>query len=318
MVALSLVWIVGLASLVVDIGGGWLSRQSLIPATDAAALAAAQDLVDEPWNENGACATAASYVAANVPDATMTGCDITSFGNGGRVTITATDDLETNFTGPDVEDIAVQSISSAAWGAPSTVIGLRPLALCYDGSSALQDLIDNPPSGPSYVVVDYLKDDPSDCGGPSSAGNFATLDFVGGATIQELRNWTLNGYPGQIGFDPITVVDCDGGAICYDRPYASIDIIGELRSLQYSQAYVAIPVFNYTDVDFVHLIGMVRARIYDFDFSGSASDQWISFYVEPGLIIGTCCGQPGVQSGNQVIAICGVDANAFEACEPSS
>ncbi|MGI9613345.1 MAG: pilus assembly protein TadG-related protein, partial [Acidimicrobiales bacterium] len=43
LVALSLVWILGLAALVVDIGGGWVSRQRLIPATDAAALAAVQD-----------------------------------------------------------------------------------------------------------------------------------------------------------------------------------------------------------------------------------------------------------------------------------
>ena len=39
---------------------------------------------------------------------------------------------------------------------------------------------------------------------------------------------------------------------------------------------------------------------------------------EPGLVAGTCCGPPGVLSGNQVVAICGVDAGAFDSCESSS
>lgn len=316
LVALSLVWIVGLASLVVDIGGGWLSRQTLISATDAAALAAAQDLVDRPGDAGGACNTAETYVAGNAPAAVVTDCAVTPFGaNGGLVTVTAGAQFEPVFTDLTTDE-SVQSVSTATWGPPLTVSGLRPFALCYDGSSALRHLVDNPPSGPTWIRISYTKDVPSDCGGATSAGNFATVDFDGGTPITEIRDWMLNGHPGQIEFDPSTVIDCEGAAVCYQRPYASNDIRWEMQTLIYNQTYVAFPLFNYSNVDEVHLIGVVRARLYAFMLDGPPEDWWIELKVDPGLITGTCCGPPAVLSGNQVIAICGVDPGAYQACEP--
>lgn len=319
LVALSLVWMVGLAALVVDLGGGWLSRQTLIPATDAAALAAAQDLVDRPWDKAGACATAGTYVTENAPTATMTSCNVVPFGgNGGRVTVTASDDLDTTFVELGPEGGSVQSVSSVAWGPPLTVSGLRPFGLCYDGSAELRQYIDNPPSSPTWVVVDYTKDDPAACGGPSSTGNFATIDFTGGAGIQQIRGWVLNGYAGKIGFDPITGTGCDSGATCYDRPYASSEILSELQSLQNSGSYVPFPVFDYADADHVHLVGFVRARLYAFQLAGSSTTWRIELKIDPGLVTGTCCGPPDLLSGNKVIAICGVDPDAYQACQPSA
>ncbi len=319
LVALSLVWILGLASLVVDVGDGWLSRQTLISATDAAALAAAQDLVAQPWDEAGACATAGTYVAGNAVAATMTSCEVTALGNGGRITVTASEDLETTFVelGTDGGG-SVHSVSTAAWGPPLTVTGLSPFGLCYDGSSELRQLIDNPPTAPTWVQVDYFKDDPAACGGPSSAGNFATVDFEGGTGTTEIRAWMLDGYPGQLGFEPPTASNCDGGVTCYERPYASSAIMGELQLLRSSQSHVGFPVFDYADADEVHLIGMVRARLHDFQLDGSPASWNIELKVDPGLVTGTCCGPPGYLSGNEVIAICGVDPGAYLACEPST
>ena len=319
LVALSLVWIVGLASLVVDIGAGWLSRQTLIAATDAAALAAAQDLVAQPWDEQGACNTAGTYLTSNAPSATLTECVVTSFGpDGGRVTIGAGEELEAVFTDLATEGVSVGSVSTATWGPPLTVSKLRPLALCYDGSFELRQLIDNPPTVPTFVSVDYSKDNVADCGGPSSLGNFATIDFESQTATYEIRDWMLNGYPGQIGFDPPTVSNCDGGATCYERPYVSNDIGLELQSLQSSGTYVALPVFNYADVDEVHLIGMVRARFLGFRLNSPDPDTWwIDLMVDPGLVTGTCCGPPDVLSANKVVAICGVDPDAYLACQPS-
>ncbi|MGI9597942.1 MAG: pilus assembly protein TadG-related protein [Acidimicrobiales bacterium] len=318
-VAIFLVGMLGLASLVVDIGNGWLSRQRLIPASDAAALAAAQDLVDRPWDEQAACATAGGYVADNAPVATMTECVVTSFGQDrGRITISTSEDFEGLFTDISGEGESVGSLSTAAWGPPLTVSALRPIGLCYDGSAELRDLIDNPRPGPSWVVVHYGKDDPAACGGSAALGNFATIDFEGGTPTYEIRNWMRDGYPGQVGFDPPDVTNCDGGVTCYDRPYASNDIRPELDAVRNSQAYVAFPVFNYVDADLVHLIGMVRARLYAYNFDGLPETWRIELKVDPGLITGTCCGQPGVVAGNKVIAICGVDPEVYLACDPSA
>ncbi len=43
LVAIMLVVITGMAALTIDLGNGWRIRRALIPATDSAALAAAQD-----------------------------------------------------------------------------------------------------------------------------------------------------------------------------------------------------------------------------------------------------------------------------------
>lgn len=317
LVALSLVWIVGLASLVVDLGSGWLSRQTLISATDAAALAAAQDLVDQPGDATGACATAETYVTGNAPAAMVTDCAVTHFAaNGGLVTVTAGAEFEPVFTDLATDE-AVQSVSTATWGPPLTVSGLRPLALCYDGSAVLRQLVDDPPGGPTWVRIYYTKDDPSDCGGAASAGNFATVDFDGGTPITEIRDWMRDGHPGRIQFDPATITDCAGDAVCYERPYASNDIRWEMQTLIYDRTSVAFPLFNYSDVDEVHLVGLVRARLYAFMLDGSPDGWWIELKVDPGLVTGTCCGPPALLSGNQVVAICGVDPGAYQACVPS-
>lgn len=317
LVALSLVWIVGMASLVIDIGDGWLTRQSLIPATDAAALAAAQDLVAQPTNHSQACATAATYVLGNAANGAMTSCDVTNEADGGRVTVTASQDFDPQLADPG-QEIDITSLSTAAWGPPLTVSALRPIAFCYDGHVELQQLLDSPPSSPTSVTVTYLKADASDCGGAAAFGNFATVDFETSSSGSEIEDWMTNGYAGQIGFGELATTDCTGGADCYERPYASRYIISELLDLQSSGRYVPFPVFNYADADEVHLVGIIRARIDDFELSPTAgtANWFVELTVDPGLVSGTCCGATDLLSDNKVVAICGVDDEAFQACEP--
>ncbi len=318
LMALSLVWILGMAALVVDVGDGWLSRQSLIPATDAAALAAAQDMVVEPWDPTGACVTAEAYVLANAADAAMTGCQVTNTANGGRVIVGASDTLDPNFVDVNTTPQDVVSSSTVTWGPPLTVAGLRPFGLCYDGSANLKQLLDYPPTSRTWVRITYTKDDPSDCGGPDALGNFATIDFDGGSQVYEIRDWMLNGYPDHLGFDPLSVGDCTGSAVCYDRPYASSDIQWEIDSLRNAETYVSFPVFNYADTDHVHLVGVLRARFYKYQLDGPPQDWWIELKVEPGLVAGTCCGPPGLRTGTKTIAICGVDPGPYDGtCEPA-
>ncbi|MEM7324119.1 MAG: pilus assembly protein TadG-related protein [Actinomycetota bacterium] len=310
LVALSLVWMVGIVALVVDLGDGWLSRQSLIPATDAAALAAAQDLVADPSNSSGACVTARTYVSANAATATMTDCHVTTNGGGGQVTVSASDQLTPSFAGVESGPSDVISSSTVRWGAPRAVSGLRPFGLCYDGSHDLQQILDNPPPYQVWVRITYTKDDPSDCGGPAALGNFATIDFDGNSSVDVIRDWMLNGYPNHLGFDPPSVTDCSGNAVCYDRPYASSDIRDEITALKNSETFVSFPVFNYADEDSVHLVGLLRARFYKFQLDGPPEDWWIELKIRPGLVAGTCCGPPTLRTGTKTIAICAVDHDA--------
>lgn len=316
LVALSLVWMLALAALVVDIGDGWLGRQTLISASDAAALAAAQDLVNQRWDE--ACVTAEAYVADNAPGATYDDCSIAAIGaDGGRVTVTVSQEVESRFIDLGGDNPNVGSTSSAVWGPPATVAALRPFALCYDGSSDLQPLIDDPPSAPTPITVLFPRDEVADCGGAVGVGvgNFATVDFEGGAGFPTIRDWMRDGYPGRIGFDPPTTTGCVSPAVCYERPFASTEIALEIQQLKSEGTPFLFPVYDYADADQVHLIGIVRARLLDYQLSGDLSSQWIEIEVAPGLVAGTCCGSPDFRSGSKVVAICGVDPGAYDTCE---
>lgn len=319
LVALSLVWIVGMAALVVDVGDGWLSRQTLIAASDAAALAAAQDLVDQPFDDVGACATARSYVAENAPEATQVGCVVAPIGaEGGQVSVTISEDVDSRFIELDGEDLVVGSTSTVAWGPPDTIAALRPFALCYDGSADLQTLIDNPPPGPTAIEVLFTRDDPTDCGGQLGVGNFVTVDFEGGASITAIRTWMLQGYPGQVGFDPLTTAGCASPAVCFERPYASNLIRYEIQLLRAKGTAFLFPIFDYADADEVHLVGIVRARLLDYQLDGEPDTWSIDIEVEPGLVAGTCCGPPDRRAGTKVIAICGVDPGIYGTCEETA
>jgi hypothetical protein len=319
LVAMSMAGFVIMVALIIDVGSGWLTRQSLVPASDAAALAAAQDLVHEPWDTTGACATAELYLNQNAPEAAMVGCEVVAAaGSGGRVTVTASETAGASLAPRDEGPAPIQSVSSVAWGSPLSVSALRPLAFCYDGSAELRNLIDNPPSHPTWVRVDFIRDDPAACGGDPSVGNFATVDFEHNTSIDEIRAWTSDGYPGQVHFDGSSAVNCGIGATCHERPYASSDLYWEMQDLLTSERFVTFPIYDYVDTDQVHLIGAIRARLYHFEIYGGPSEWFYELKVEPGLVTGTCCGPSGTLSGNQVIAICGVDPDTFQSCEPSA
>jgi Flp pilus assembly protein TadG len=322
LVAISLVAILGMASLVVDLGNGWRTRRALIPATDAAALAAAQDYV----NDVDGCATSAGpYLTQNADGAVLESCVPFVYPGGaqGRVTVTASDEVDTWLAGVIGEgNFPTRSVSTTVWGPPATVTGLRPIGLCVEGSAALRDVVENPPDTETLIRVDYDKDQPDACGGASVPGNWGTIDFDGGANSNaDTKDWVLNGYPGQVSFENHDVTDCDGEPHCYEGDTGALAGINhELDELEDSGVYFTLPVFNFVEnpganAEF-HLMGVVRVRLMDFKVNGPPSGRFFELLVEPGLITGTCCGPPGGASGNKVIAICGVDPGAFAACEP--
>ncbi len=303
----------------VDVGHGRLTRQGLIPATDAAALAAAQDLVEAPGAEQAACATAGTYLAGNAAGATMTGCVVTPAGpDAGRVTVTATEAVEATFAPTGDGDRVVQSASSAAFGPPRTVSKLRPLAFCYDGSSALRQLIDNPPTAPTSIEVRFVPDSPAACGGSAAVGNFTTFTFEDGASIRRIRRWVRNGYQEQVALAGPTATGCDPPGSCYQRVDALTEIESPLDFLEDGESYIAFPVFDFADSAAVHLVGVIRAQVEAFLLDGLPEDRFVELTVDPGLITGTCCGSPGLHAGNQVIALCGADPDAVTRCEPDT
>ncbi len=128
----------------------------------------------------------------------------------------------------------------------------------------------------------------------------------------------LRGYPGQIGFDPLTAIGCASPAVCFDRPYASNLIRDEIQLLRATGTAFLFPIFDYADLDDVHLVGIVRARLLDYQLDGDPGTWSIDIAVEPGLVAGTCCGPAERRAGTKVIAICGVDPGAFGTCEETA
>jgi Flp pilus assembly protein TadG len=321
MVALALVLIMGMAALVIDLGNGWRTRRALIPATDAASLAAAQDYAK---GANGCAATAGAYLVNNEATASLVSCVPFSYStNQGRVTVVGSEPVRTWFA-PIIGrgNYTVQSVTTAVWGPPESVTGLRPVGLCITGSTALQGVVNNPPVVDTLVRIKYSKDQPNQCGGTSIPGNWGTIDFNGGANSNaETKDWVTNGYPGSVVFANEVVTSCAGEPHCYQGDTGALNgISSELTALKNSGIYFMLPVFNYVENPGAnarfHLIGVIRAKLIDFKLNGADSSRFFDLLVKPGLVTGTCCGAPSGASGNKVIAICGVDPNAFAACNP--
>jgi hypothetical protein len=127
-----------------------------------------------------------------------------------------------------------------------------------------------------------------------------------------------DGFPEQVALDGQPASSCDGDIVCYRRPYAILDIVWQLASLRDSRDYVSFPIYDYADADQVHLIGVVRARLLDFDLRDLPASWSLELKIDPGLIGGACCGLAGIDGGNKAIALCGVDPGAYLACDPET
>lgn len=318
LVALALVALMGAAALAIDIGNAWLTRRDLTIATDAAALAGAQE---EAQGGNGCGAATTTFASTNSPTATFS-CTVSS----GYVTVTGADTAEVWFASVlGFGDTSISATTSALWAPPGAVTGLRPIGLCFDGNAALQALINNPPPpGSSTIIrVDYDKDQPDACGGAMVPGNWGIIDFNAGANSNaETREWIENGYPGPVVFADHTVTSCSGEAHCYEGDTgASAGINGALSDLQASGIFFTVPVFNFVEGNGAnaqfHLMGALRVRLTSYAVNGNPNNRHFEFEVQPGLITGTVSGgSSGGANNNSVIAICAVDPGAVAACTP--
>ncbi len=179
----------------IDLGNGWQSRRHLVTATDAAALAAAQDYAIDL---DGCTNQAATYVNNNFADATMVSCVLGGSPGAGWVTVTADVDVTTRFAGViGAGDYDVSSASTARWGTTRTVGGLRPLSLCAK-AFGIESWLDDPQEELT-VRVDYTKDgDHPECdsGQNGVPGTWGMMDFNGIAGgNNDSKEWILTGYP---------------------------------------------------------------------------------------------------------------------------
>jgi Flp pilus assembly protein TadG len=300
-VAIVLVLLMSMVAFALDSGNGWQTRRHLITATDSASLAAAETYAE---GANGCGGVASSYTTSNVPNATVTGCAMTTFEPGaGMVTVSAQVPWHMNFAGiMGFGDRNVHSTTTAAFGKPLGVYGLRPLALCNASTAFKQWLTSNMTTG-FTATIPYGKSAPGDCGA-NVPGNWGIQDFNGGANSdQDIKNWLQSGYPGLV-----TAPSSVPG-----NPGAFSNSLGSaLDYLVTNQIVFALPVYdsasgNGNNAQF-HVIGFVSARLDAYQATGSAASRWLQITFLSHVVQGTCCSHGG-DTGTRVVFICAVDAS---------
>jgi hypothetical protein len=293
-----------------------MSRRNLVTTTDAAALAAAAEY---SRGGNGCASVASNYVGLNAPGATMTACDVSLNGATGYVSVDALENIPTNFARVlGISDFDTASSSTAQWGPPSSLTGLRPFGLCSEAPGMQQFLAD--PLTTQTHRIEYTKDSPDQCGGNNVPGNWGTIDFDGGANSNnDTKDWVENGYDDAVYAGTL-------GGTCSAEPYACYEgdtgattgANKETEDLMDSGIYFGLPIFDYAEGNGAgstfHLIGFARVRIVDFKFNGSQNQRFIELQFEPGILTGSCCNPGGPPTNVKVIAICAVDRNNLGAC----
>ena len=191
LVAVGMVALLGFAGLSVDLGSWYHQQRAEQAIADAAALAGAQDLPDDP---SGAAALALQYANAN--GAGLLPSDIViSSDRAPNDTISvrvgkAAPAVFTKLYGVNSVTIHASAaarsdgVSSAEYVAPVAVSSKHPLLGC----------VPPPCSGATQLDMVDLKAK----GGPNAAGNFSLLDLRinGGGSVGEstLADWLTNGY----------------------------------------------------------------------------------------------------------------------------
>lgn len=313
--SVSMVAIFGFTALSVDLGNAWQNRRQLVTATDAAALAAAQEYA---VLGNGCGGIDDLYVSKNHSSAVVTACTpssgASSGATSGHVLVTAESTVTYAFApviGVDSKTMA--STTVARYGIPTSAGGLRPFGLCYDAMVMLPEFQAwNPALGPSQqVVIEYDKSaQPNACnGGDPVPGNWATMDFDGGGNSNaDIQNWTLNGYPDLV----------SPGSIPGDTGAFSPSLSSELQSIEDADLIFPLPLFdsatgNGSNSSF-NIIGFVSVQVMDFQTSGSQGNRSLTLRFHAAVVEGACCDASGVDTGTRVVQICAVTASDSSDC----
>jgi hypothetical protein len=299
-VAVTMTVSIGAAAFAVDLGGAWASQRRLHTATDAAALAVANEYAA---NNDVSCINVAdSFVDANDTEAEVTACEPHDNGGSGYVTVSAERPVDFHFAGVlGIDSTDVASSTTAAYGSPLAIIGLRPIAVCVY-FPAIQEWLNEPdgPLGPSEPIrIPFTKED---LGCENAPGNWEWLDIDGGGGgANELAYDLRNGSEESVTIPG--VIEPKTGRV------SSVD--DDLNYLFENEIEFPIPLFNLKEGTgnntLYHAVGVATVKLVDWNVGGSQDDDFFEFIFTPKTIEGTCCSEGGLDTGTRVVNICAVD-----------
>jgi Flp pilus assembly protein TadG len=306
-VAICAVMLFGFAAYAIDAGNAWQTRRHIVTAADAAALAAAADYATGVADSAGDCDDAAEeYLDKNVDGAVLLTCSPSGVGQDtGHVTVQGETTANFTFAGIfGIDDTDIDAITTAEWGIPTGVSGLRPFGLCLYANAQLEAWL-NLPTGPTGqsapIEITYSKAQPDACGS-NVPGNWGVMDFDGGSNSNaDTKDWTRNGYPGEISIP--STIHGDTGAF-------SNSLNSELSLLRTSGAFFGLPVFDSATGNGsnarLRVIAVVYVKLVDFRTTGSQAQRSLTLVFDRGVLEGRCCGN-AIDTGARALRICDVN-----------
>jgi hypothetical protein len=307
--AISALMIFGFASSAIDSGHVWASRRQLVTAADASALASAKAYSE---GRDGCATAATASLTANDSGAIVTNCDSNvKSSSSGYVTVRGKTSVDFTFAqifGTSSTDI--NATTTAQWGIPKAVAGLRPFGLCIEANQQLKDWLANPVGASGVVRVTYGKDQPTACG--DAPGNWGVVDFDGGSNANsDTMNWTESGYPGTV-----TVGDTLSG----DTGAISTALNTGLSYLKSSGETFALPVFdtitNPGANAQMHIVAFVLVKLVDYRVTGAQASRYFDVIFTNSVVSGPCCAVNGVDTGVRAIRICDVNTLTPNTSDP--
>jgi Flp pilus assembly protein TadG len=179
LVTVAMVILLGTSALAFDYGRLVLKKRTLANAADAAALAAAQELLKEPAAASVALSTAEAYAAANGAAADQVTADISP----DHTQITVTISAAVDYTFARVFGFTQRELTAAATAAVGAVTGMT-------GTAPLMIVEQNFVQGQEYELKSAA---PGDLG----PGNFGAL-ALGGKGASRYESNLRDGYSGMI------------------------------------------------------------------------------------------------------------------------
>jgi hypothetical protein len=283
----------GAAAISVDLGNFWQTRRHLVTASDAAALAAAEEYA---LGGNGCASVAGSYLSTNFAGAALAGCNQTTTSVGGYVTVTGTTSVSYSFGGVlGLLNKQVGSSTSASFAAPHWVTGLRPIGLCADDAQvkqAIQAVIGGQVPTGTFTIT-YAKANPNDCG--NAPGNWGLLFTQADST---LSTYILNGYPNAVNIGDL------------EPPFSGAPSTSDKKALdQVIGTHFALPVYDTVsgsgNTAQFHISEFVGVILTGYNLAGPQAQRSFSFQFTK-LIVTGGVGPGTSNTGVYVIRICSV------------
>jgi hypothetical protein len=317
--AILAVLMLGAVAYAVDTGNLWETRRNMVTATDAAALGAASKFA--LGIDGCAGGGAPTFLVDNRSDASMDVCQPSGTDTrGGYVTVQGHTTAQFTFAGIfGMQNHQVSSATTAQWGIPSGVIGLRPIALCITSTPGLEQWLNLPagPTGPttSPITITLNNSQPDACkdSGGNVAGNWGLAFGSGSNANSDTVTWLNGGYPNtvSVGDD----IHANPGAF-------SGSVQSALQTLLDNQTWFPLPVFDRVDGTNgnnaqYHVVAFVFVQLTAFQVSGTQASRYITVNLNRGIVEGPCCAA-GPDTGLRVVRICDVNTLTPDTSDPNA